>query len=108
MTLRIKCHRPVLEKSAPGAVWSARKYLLVQFWAFLGEIISEVSLQNCDSTNKVHRGGEIGEGGGLPGGRLQMSRGLTAQIMMMSWSLGCERTKLKKMPEGGLNPTCPC
>lgn len=70
MALRIKCHRHVLEKSALSAAWIAWKDLLVQFWAFLGEVISEVSLQNCNSANKVHRGGENGERGGLPGGRL--------------------------------------
>lgn len=70
MALRIKCHRHILEKSALGAAWIARKDLLVQFWAFLGEVISEVSLRNCNSANKVHSGGEIGEGGGPPGGRL--------------------------------------
>lgn len=62
-----------------------RKGLLVQFWAFLEEVIAEV---NCNTATKVHRGAENGEGGGLPGGKFSTSRGPAVWTITMSQGLG--------------------
>ena len=64
---------------------------------FTEEAISEVSLQNCNRANKVHKGAEKMVGGRLPGGRLYTSRDPAVWTTMMSqevwlgWSLGYER-----------------
>lgn len=60
-------------------------------------MISEVSLKIYNRANKVQSSAEKMVGGGLPGGRLHMSRDPTVRATMMSqevwlgWSLGYER-----------------
>lgn len=87
VALGIKCHRPITERAAPGAVWIPRRGLRVQFWAYLEKVIAEVGLQNFHRANEVHRGAENREGEGIPGGK----RGPVMWTTMMKNSLGCQR-----------------
>lgn len=52
MAVGIVCHRHIIEKPALGAMWILKTGLLVQFWAFLEEVTSKLSLQNCNRANK--------------------------------------------------------
>ena len=73
--------------------------MLVQFWAFFEEMISKVSLQNCNKAYKAHR---------ASGWKAATTQRLCGVDHCNEQSLGAREDQVSEKPEGGLDSKWPC